>query len=273
MFVSSTRSTLHCATLCEQQECCDIFTIDGDVCRGHSMLGMFNMSSFPNASGARSFVRNWTGNKPRNCVQAQRYSNESGVVTIYPDDDNSGLKVYCDQDTDKGGWLVFQRRQDGSVDFYRDWNEYQQGFGCLQGELWLGLDALHMLTSSQSYELRVDLMKFDGTKGYATYSDFTISDSSDDHRLGYGSFQNGSAGDSLRWHKGDRFSTWDADNDRDSSNCATSRHGAWWYVNCGKTNLNGRYKDIRVTGYDGIMWNDFDAFNSLKFSEMKMRPT
>lgn len=33
---------------------------------------------------------------------------------------------------------VFQRRQDGSVDFYRNWTEYQHMFGDLEGNFWLG---------------------------------------------------------------------------------------------------------------------------------------
>ncbi len=33
---------------------------------------------------------------------------------------------------------VIQRRMDGSVNFYRPWNQYKKGFGNVESEYWMG---------------------------------------------------------------------------------------------------------------------------------------
>ena len=66
--------------------------------------------------------------------------------------------AYCDTiNGGGGGWLVVQRRQDGSVDFIRGWGEYEDGFGKLTGEFWYGLRVLHCLTGQGGWEMRMDI--------------------------------------------------------------------------------------------------------------------
>ena len=129
----------------------------------------------------------------------------SGIYTIYPDGFIGGLKVYCDMDTDGGGWIVFQRREDGSVDFYRDWIEYATGFGNLSGEHWLGNDNLERLTTDGSHGtwmLRIELEDWSDQVAFAKYNNFSIS--GDNYTLNIGEYDvNSTAGDSLlTFHKG-----------------------------------------------------------------------
>ncbi|KAL9975397.1 hypothetical protein ACROYT_G012554 [Oculina patagonica] len=82
----------------------------------------------------------------KNCTEIhQSGERKDGVYTIKPDDLNA-FDVFCDQTTAGGGWTVFQKRLDGSVDFYLNWSDYKRGFGDLNGEFWLGLDKIHRLT-------------------------------------------------------------------------------------------------------------------------------
>jgi hypothetical protein len=97
------------------------------------------------------------------------------------------FQIWCDMQNG-GGWTVFQRRQDGSADFYRGWSDYKVGFGNLIGEFWLGLDKIHRLTKSNQSVLRVDLMDIDGSKGYAQYQSFSVASDSDSYKLNVGDF-------------------------------------------------------------------------------------
>ncbi|XP_019861249.1 PREDICTED: fibrinogen C domain-containing protein 1-like isoform X1 [Amphimedon queenslandica] len=195
---------------------------------------------------------------------------QNGVYPIKPDK-GPAFQVYCDMETDGGGWTVFQRRQDGSVDFYRNWTDYENGFGDLTGELWLGLSKIHRLTKEGSNTLRVDLKNFAGNTVYANYSTFSVGDGSTEYILTVGGYS-GTATDSLAYHNGMRFSTRDNDNDQRSENCAEWVAGAWWHNACYYSNLNGRYFHSAITNQEGIVWYKWtNAQISLKFSEMKTR--
>ncbi|CAH2316451.1 Ficolin (collagen fibrinogen domain containing) 1 [Pelobates cultripes] len=196
----------------------------------------------------------------------------SDWYTIYPDGE-SPLKVLCDMHTDGGGWIVFQRRWDGSMDFFRDWKSYKNGFGSRLNEFWLGNDNIHMLTSAVARELRIDLVDFESTKYYAKYSSFKILEESQNYTLLLGGFVNGNAGDSLTYHNNMKFSTKEQDNDENSGNCAEHLNAGWWYRDCYHSNLNGLYlSGQHETTKHGISWRSAKGLNySFKFVEMKLR--
>lgn len=89
---------------------------------------------------------------------------------------------------DGGGWTVFQRRQDGSQDFYLGWSDCKAGFSDLSGEFWLGLDKIHHLSKSGQNVLRVDLMDFNGREGYCKFVAFSVADESDKYRFNLGRY-------------------------------------------------------------------------------------
>ena len=175
---------------------------------------------------------------------------------------------------------MFQRRNDGSENFYRGWTEYENGFGNVKGEFWLGLKKISCLTKvSVKTKLRIDLADFAGHSKYAFYDHFHVGISSTNYKLTIGGNQNwgiGAAGDSMTRHNlnGMPFSTYDRDNDGSSGNCATSWQGAWWYNSCAHSNLNGLYLDGR-SNTDGITWYYFNAtapgWLTLRYSDMKLR--
>ena len=139
----------------------------------------------------------------KNCAQLRQDGiTSSGVCTINPDG-NKALQVFCDMTTDGGGWTVFQRRLDGSVNFYRSWIIYKRGLGNLNGEFWIGNDNLHHLTTADNVTLRVDLEDFDGNITYAEYTTFKVANESDKYRLLIRGYSD-TAGDSM---KGDHSQT------------------------------------------------------------------
>ena len=221
-----------------------------------------------------NFVRLCYSILVRDCSELLKSGHtQSGVYSVNPDG-RGYFDVYCDMRTDGGGWTVFQRRQDGSVDFYRGWNDYKAGFGQLTAEFWLGNDKIHRLTASRPSSLRVELEDWNGVRVYAKYGKFNIGDEQALYRLEVGSYS-GTAGDSMEERQNNMaFSTKDRDNDgAGSANCAALFTGAWWYNNCLYSNLNGKYLGDKTGGAKGVVWHGFRQWLSLKFTEMKLRPS
>lgn len=204
------------------------------------------------------------------------YSGATGDGVYRIDVDGAGAltpaDVVCDMTTDGGGWTVFQRRANGSVDFYRTYAEYASGFGNT-AEYWLGNDRLAAMTASGAHSLRFDLMRTNLQVASAVYSDFKVADASDRYRLS-ANWVGGTADDSFSQQVGMQFSTKDVDNDLiGDGNCAIIYAGAWWYSSCHHSNLNGLYLNGPHTTYaDGVNWRSWTGYNeSLAKTEMKVR--
>ncbi|XP_052360704.1 microfibril-associated glycoprotein 4-like [Oncorhynchus keta] len=214
---------------------------------------------------------------PVDCDEVYRSgSGQNGVYTIYPAGPTSPVQVFCDMGLEsayRGKWTLIQRRQDGSVNFYRKWDQYKSGFGSAAGEYWLGLETMHLMTMKGTYELRVDMEDFEGNKVYAQYSSFSVGPEAEGYLLTLGSFKDGGAGDSLGFHNGHKFTTSDKDQDLADSNCARVYYGGFWYTNCHATNPNGIYAWGESTFGIGINWNSWKGYTySLKAITMKIRP-
>ncbi|KAJ8028713.1 Ryncolin-2 [Holothuria leucospilota] len=218
-----------------------------------------------------------------------------GVYTIFPTGwEQSGFEVYCEMESNGGGWTVFQRRVNGSVDFYRNWTSYKEGFGMLTREFWLGNDKIHTLTQQRNYQLRIDALNSLGGSHYQIYSSFRINDENDKYRLSVGTQSGDTVGHAFHWNNGQPFSTYDQDNDDTSTyNCAEEHRGAWWYkyVNaycyycwkwpadnpclyCTDSNLNGDYQESGV-GSIFLYYSNRDPNRpecGLTQVEMKLRP-
>nr|XP_051711780.1 tenascin isoform X10 [Oryctolagus cuniculus] len=209
---------------------------------------------------------------PRDCSQAMLNGDTtSGLYTIYLNGDKAqALEVYCDMTSDGGGWIVFLRRKNGREDFYRNWKAYAAGFGDRREEFWLGLDNLSKITAQGQYELRVDL-KDHGETAFAVYDKFSVGDAKTRYRLRVEGYS-GTAGDSMAYHNGRSFSTFDKDTDSAITNCALSYKGAFWYKNCHRVNLMGRYGDNNHS--QGVNWFHWKGHEySIQFAEMKLRPS
>ncbi|XP_044074978.1 tenascin-N isoform X3 [Siniperca chuatsi] len=209
---------------------------------------------------------------PMDCVQIMKNGNKrSGVYTIYINNDRSKpIEVYCDMDTDGGGWLVLQRRTTGKLDFMKRWKQYIAGFGNMTDEFWIGLDKIYELTNTPTpTELRFDL-GLGSERAYAVYDNFKIAPVKQKFKLTIGKYS-GTAGDAMTYHQGRPWTTVDSDNDIALGNCALTHRGAWWYKNCHLANLNGKWGDTRHSL--GVNWEPWKGhLTSLDFTEMKIRP-
>ncbi|XP_030567213.1 angiopoietin-related protein 7 isoform X2 [Drosophila novamexicana] len=208
------------------------------------------------------------------CLQS--YLAVNGILKLQLTPESESFYVPCEDD----GWTVIMNRSSDDISFERSWLEYKEGFGNLAGDFFIGLDKLHALTSSALHELRIWLQDFDGNVAIAGYDSFAISGERELYALSLlGNYQaqvQPPAGDSLSYHAGAKFSTFDNDNDNClECSCAQRHKAGGWFNACGTSNLMGVYhaQGHEQAGETGIYWDTFQGKDySLRRVKMLIRP-
>ena len=190
---------------------------------------------------------------PKDCSELVIPNHQSGSYNIYPYGvQHLPVSVYCKLE-DNEAWTVIQRRFNGSVSFYQNWDAYKRGFGTSKGEYWLGNDVIHQLTTAGNYKLKIIMTDRYNVTQYAEYSTFRVADESQKYNLSIWGYT-GTAGDAMEYHNGARFSTYDRDNDEAPSfKCADSSitRSGWWFKFCRTADLNAFYN----TTFDYVCWS------------------
>ncbi|XP_041483308.1 tenascin-N-like [Lytechinus variegatus] len=210
--------------------------------------------------------------KPNNCIldgclclRKKGYT-EDGIYYI-ENFEGSGrrgkhIRLFCDMTTEGGGWTVIQRRQNGTTNFYRGWDDYTKGFGYLDADFWIGNTMIYAITSQTRFMIRFEFTDWDDQLGYAEYNSFRINDASDNFRLVLGQYMGGNAGDAMTYHNNTQFSTRDRDHDFSIGNCAFLRQAGFWFRGCNKANPNGRWlarADARGLNGAVVNWGTWEG--------------
>ncbi|XP_071480297.1 angiopoietin-4-like [Diadema antillarum] len=167
-----------------------------------------------------------------------------------------------------------QRRSNGKVSFYRDWDDYAKGFVDNDaGEMWIGLDFVNKMTTAVSCGLLVELMDFNGRSFVAEYTNFQVGSEAASFPLTVSGYS-GTAGDSLGPLSGNLFSTRDRDNNPTSdANDAVTLEGAWWFDGNPISNLNGVYQDSGSPPEEGagLYWQTAGDKSSMRSTRMTIK--
>ena len=217
---------------------------------------------------------------PKDCAELKQLGLKDGVYTI--SFEGSTKKVFCDMTTDGGGWIVMQRRFDGSVDFNSSWNNYKNGFGDVYGEHWIGNEFVYQYTNIYSTEMIVEGTGFDGKRVSAKMENFALGDEVFKYVLEYnvciGLADTFNGCYDWDYHRYLKFTNIDNDNDWQVwENCGKQYIGGWWLKSCfAVVNLNGKYSGVPTVSEQaaGIHWKLFRTFyESLKETKILLRRT
>ena len=209
---------------------------------------------------------------------------KDGPHTIYPDTPQlPSLQVSCDQETDGGGWIMYQRRVDGTVSFTDSWEKYKYGFGDHGDnatELWLGNEHVYQVLQSYGsteWELRIEADAYNGMGCWVVASNFRMNNEALRYTVDWDNVSASIVGLGADWnyHKLIPFNTLDnMEGDADRKWCVVKHKGGWWYGYrpsydfCTAIFLNGEYEKQPVESYMSISTYSFRYHVALQRSRM-----
>ena len=227
--------------------------------------------------------------RPKDCYDLKCYKvskAKDGPHTIYPDTTAlTSLQVSCDQETDGGGWIVFLRRLDGTVNFTRNWDAYKRGFGQNgdnMSEVWLGNENVYQVlqsygTPGPQFELRIEMDAFDESKRWVVASNFRMNDENSKYTLNWDSVDGPypELDEDVNFHKLQTFVTIDNVNEFCiDPNLKPQLKGGWWFNKpCFKMYLTGVYYHTKRITYKSITAIHFKGPVPLRRARMMFRPT
>ncbi|KAK8745930.1 hypothetical protein OTU49_000119 [Cherax quadricarinatus] len=210
--------------------------------------------------------------RPRDCADHLiRGSTTSGIYEVYPFTCTCSqpVKVWCDMETDGGGWTVFLNRQKQTTqeNFNRTWAEYKEGFGNLSGEYYLGNEFLYKLTARQDFAFRLDLEYQTSGNKYYTYSNVRVDNEASRYRLTSHGHSSGTVSSNC-FHLGYYgFTTYDNYNVNSIGNCSSAIGGGWWYYSgCLYGNPTSSYNQ-------GLNYTCYYSTSIVTKLQVKIRPS
>ena len=277
-------SALQCVHLCFRHKICHCQSINiiPNVYNHTLQCQLLNFTHFhnntefinyPNAEHVYFNLDYKLTDPKKDCLEWKKHDcNDNGLYPILIN--NKVVNVFCDMNIHGGGWIVFQKRFDGTINFERTWKDYKNGFGDMEGEFWLGNEIVHQLSqqNTKGMEFLISAKRFNGETAERISKNFKIAAEQEFYEMSDISYESGYpdlSSSTQKWNKM-YFSTPDKDNDKlNTSNCAHTFCAGWWFNNCFDMNFNGYYN---ASGdWQGIVWNNFSGAEQLKETHMMVR--
>jgi len=196
---------------------------------------------------------------PFSCADITKTDSE--VETLHLPGLDRQIEAFCDQETEGGGWTIIQRRENpvNGESFMRNWTEYSQGFGNVNGSYWLGLENISEMTHSVNMSLLILFEHpYPELSLFAHYDRFRVAPEDQDFFMTVGEFR-GNATESFSYQNGERFRTYDKGS-RDG--CPNKEAGGWWHKDCRTVNLNGSTRFSFAEEITEIIWKGMEEYRS-----------